>query len=228
MGQKVNPTNFRIGHHIDWQSHWFSARKYAQMLQQDYELRRRIMKKVKDAGVAKVEITRSAKQIVIKLHSSRPGMIIGRGGQGVDELKKEIQRFVGSQGEKMAVQLDIVEIKNPGSTAQIVADGIVEQIEKRVRFRRILKQVIESTYELGEVEGVKIGLSGRLDGAEMSRREWLSKGNIPLHTIRADVDFARSTAFTTYGTIGVKVWIYRGEVFGHRSGEEAADAAGTK
>lgn len=214
MGQKVDPKSFRLGIIYSWKSKWFAKKNFRFLLKEDMEIRDFLQKKLKDAGISSLNISRSAKLVTIDIHSSRPGIIIGKGGAGVEELKKEIKKIVNKRDSKGDVKIAIVEVRNPFANAQIVADMVSEQLEKRVAFRRILKQTIDKVKEAKGVKGVRVALSGRLSaGSDMSRREWLSQGNLPLHTIRANIDFAKSTAYTTYGKTGVKVWIYKGEVF---------------
>lgn len=212
MGNKVNPKSLRLGITTNWRSRWFGGKDYAQLLEKDIMLRRAIMKKWRHAAIADVEIERNAKDVKVIVKTSRPGMIIGRGGAGIEDLiafvKKEF--FIG---EKVNVKVDIKEIKQFEESAALVAQDVAEQLEKRMPFRRVLKTTLEQVGKNRNVKGMKIQLSGRLNGAEMSRVEWLSEGTIPLHTLRADIDFARDVARTTYGAIGVKVWVYKGEVF---------------
>lgn len=183
------------------------------MLQEDTRIRSFLERKLKEAGIAGIEIQRSPRLITITVQTSRPGLIIGRGGAGVEQLKNEVKKQISAASQKMEVKVNIEEIRNPYGRAKLVAQSVAEQLEKRVAFRRIMKQMSEKVMEAQNVKGVKIALAGRLNGADMGRREWLAKGNIPLHTIRANIDYAGATARTTYGAVGVKVWIYTGEVF---------------
>lgn len=208
MGQKVNPKAFRLGNLLTWNSQWFAKKQYRNFLRQDVELRDYILKNLKEAAVEKVSIERSPNLINIIIHTARPGVIIGRGGEGIEMLKKVLKNKV-----KQDIRLEVQEIRNPDASAKLVAQSVAEQMERRFSFRRVLKQTIDRVSQNKEVLGIKIAVAGRLDGSEMSRREWLSKGKIPLHTLRADVDFGKAEAHTSYGTIGVKVWIYKGEVF---------------
>ena len=212
MGQKVNPKSLRIGITTDWRSRWFGGKSYAQLLEQDVKLRRAVMKKWRHAAVADVEVERNEKDVKIVVKTSRPGMIIGRGGGGIEDLIAFIKKEFFA-GKKVDVKVDIVEIKQFEESAALVAQNVAEQLEKRMPFRRVLKTTLEQAAKNRVVKGMKIQLSGRLNGAEMSRVEWLSEGTIPLHTLRADIDFARDVARTTYGAIGVKVWVYKGEIF---------------
>jgi small subunit ribosomal protein S3 len=216
MGQKVNPVVFRIGHSENWKSRWYNKKSYRTFLKQDIRLREFLMKKLAKAGVERIEIERSGNLMSIIIKTARPGIIIGRGGGGIEQLREEIKRSILKETPnigKMEIRLEVEEIKMPESHSSIAAQNIVEQIEKRIPYRRALKQSIEKIMQIKEVEGVKIMLKGRLDGAEIARTEWLLRGKIPLQTLRAKIDYACATAFTTYGTVGVKVWIYKGEVF---------------
>jgi small subunit ribosomal protein S3 len=212
MAHKVNPKSLRIGITTGWRSRWFGGQNYAQLLQQDVELRRAIMKKYREAAVADVEIERSSGEIRIIIHTSRPGMIIGRGGSGIEDLTNFIKK-TSFAGKKINIKVDVKEIKQFEESAALVAQNVAEQIEKRMPFRRVLKSMLEQVEKNRNVKGVKIQVAGRLNGAEMARTELLAKGAIPLHTLRADIDFARDTARTIYGAIGIKVWIYKGEIF---------------
>ncbi len=210
MGHKVNPTSFRIGTLFDWNSKWFNQRIYRQLIKEDSEIRDWLTKKLRSAFVSHIGIERSARGITIAIHTSRPGVIIGRGGAGAEELRKEIAKRVKG---KPQVKLNIEEIRDPERDAHLISLNMAEQIEKRLPFRRVLKGAIERARGAG-VQGIRVGVAGRLNGAEMSRTEWLADGSLPLHTLRADIDFAKATAFTTYGTIGIKVWVYKGQRFG--------------
>ncbi len=214
MGHKINPFSFRLGGLRNWKSRWFNAKKYRQYLRNDIELRTFLDKKLQNAAVEDIIIDRSANSVTINILSARPGVIIGRGGTGVEELRGEILKRIN---EKVDVKVNIIEIRNAEMSAKLVAQTVAEQIEKRSPFRRTIKQAIEKTMQNKLAQGIKVGLSGRLDGAEMARTEWLSEGRIPLHTLRADIDFAKHNAYTTFGVIGVKVWIYKGEVFNEKS-----------
>lgn len=209
MGHKVNPISFRIGTLYDWQSRWFDERNYRHLAQEDNELRDWLMKKLKTAFVSKITFERSMKGLTVTVYTSRPGVIIGRGGAGAEDLRKEISRRVKG---KPQVKFNIEEVRDPDRDAHLLALGVAEQLEKRIPFRRALKSSVERARSAG-AQGVKIVVSGRLNGADMSRTEWAVEGSVPLHTLRAEVDFARATARTTYGAIGVKVWIYKGKKF---------------
>ncbi|MDO8529707.1 MAG: 30S ribosomal protein S3 [bacterium] len=212
MGHKVNPKSLRIGITGTWRSRWFSDKDYAKKLKEDIEIRRFVMNRWKTAGIADVEIERSAGVLRLIIKTSRPGVLIGRGGTGIEDVSKLIKKEF-FRGRKIDLKIEAQEIKQFEENASLVAQQITEQLEKRVPFRKILKSVLEQVMKSKNVKGAKIEISGRLGGADMSRREWLSKGSIPLHTLRADVDFSRGTARTTYGAIGTKVWIYKGKVF---------------
>ncbi|MBU2037260.1 30S ribosomal protein S3 [Patescibacteria group bacterium] len=214
MGQKVNPVAFRLGGTQNWKSRWFTTKRYQEFLKEDYLIRDFLTTKLTKAGVDKIEIERSANFLSVIIVAARPGLIIGRGGSGVEDLKKEIKSLLArklKKAVKMDLRLTIEEVKDAEIRASIVAQGIAEQIEKRLPFRRVLKQTIERVAQSRDVQGVKIMMGGRLDGNEIARHEWLRKGRIPLQTLRADIDYAQVTAFTTYGTVGIKVWIYKKE-----------------
>ncbi len=212
MGHKVNPQGLRIGITANWKSRWFDKKEYAQRLKEDVEIRRALEKHLRKAAVGSVEIERSAGVLKIIVKTARPGIIIGRGGTGIEDLKKFIKdKFF--RGKKTELRIEVEEIKNMEENAQVVAQNIAEQLEKRIPFRRAIKGTIDHSMEGKKIKGIKVEVAGRLGGSEIARREWLSKGTLPLHTLRADLDFARWTANTTYGVIGVKVWIYRGEKF---------------
>lgn len=213
MGQKVHPRAFRLGVIGTWNSKWFSRRGYSLLLREDVEIRKYISQKLREASVAQIEIERSSSGVTITIETSRPGMVIGRGGASLEQLKKGLLRFVGrGKGGKFNLKLNIQEVTNPDQNAQIVMRNVIEQIEKRLPFRRVMKHTIDQVMRSGAL-GAKVMLAGRLNGAEIARTEKLARGTIPLQTIRADIDYARGAANTTYGTIGVKVWIYRGEIF---------------
>ncbi len=209
MGQKVSPISFRLGIIKTWSSKWFSdKKKYRKNFLNDVKIEKFILNKLKNAAISRIEIERSPQAIKINIFSSRPGIIIGRGGTGIEELKKEIEKIVNEK-----ININIQEVKNPEADAAIVGYVMAEQLEKRISFRRVIKQAIDRSMSAAGVKGIKVMVSGRLDGSEMSRREWLAEGSMPLHTLRANIDFATARAYTTYGVIGIKVWIYKGEVF---------------
>ncbi len=219
MGNKVNPTGIRLGITTTWQSRWFSSKKqYREQLRKDIEIRQFVVEKWKAAAIASVGVERSANAVRLIIHTSRPGVLIGRGGTGIEDLTRVIKkRFFA--GKKVELKVEVQEIKNAETNAVLVGQQVAEQLEKRLPFRRVLKGMLDQVEANKTIQGVKIEISGRLGGAEMSRREWLSRGKIPLHTLRADIDFARTEARTTYGVIGVKTWIYKGEKFTPQSGE---------
>lgn len=212
MGHKVNPTGLRLGITTTWKSRWFAEKDYTKNLKEDIQVRDFIMKKWKAAAIADIEIERNANILKLIIKTSRPGVLIGRGGTGIGDMSVAIKKKFFA-GKKVDVKIEAQEIRQFEENASLVAQSVAEQIEKRTPFRRILKSTLDTVEKNRNTKGVKIEISGRLGGAEMSRREWLSRGTVPLHTLRADIDFARATAFTTYGAIGVKVWIYKGEIF---------------
>jgi len=206
MGQKVHPVGLRLGIIRDWDGRWFAEKDYATFLHEDIKIRRLIKEKLYNAGIARVEIERAANRIKVTIHTARPGMVIGRGGTEVEKLRKELEELTSKQ-----IALNIAEVKTPELNAQLAAENIAAQLEKRVSFRRAMKQAINRTMRFGAL-GMKVACSGRLMGAEIARTEGYSEGKVPLHTLRADIDYGFSEANTTYGKIGVKVWINRGEV----------------
>lgn len=208
MGQKTNPIGFRLGINQSWQSLWFDEKTFSKKLKEDLMLRNYIENRLPNAGISKIEIKRTPKRITMTLHTARPGIVIGKKGSEVDKLKEELQRLTSQE-----VQVNVHEIKRPELDAALVAENVARQLESKVSFRRAMKRAITSTMRMG-AEGVRIACAGRLGGAEMARREQYKEGRIPLHTLRADIDYATKIAKTTYGTIGVKVWICRGEVIG--------------
>ncbi len=206
MGQKVHPTGFRLGIVKTWESRWYADKKYAEYILEDYELRRFIKKKLQHAGIAKIEIERSAKRIKLRIFAARPGIIIGKKGSEIAILKKEIEKTVSRD-----ISIDIQEVRKPETDAQLVSENVALQLQKRVAFRRAMKRGIASAMRFG-AQGIKIICSGRLGGAEMARTEVYKEGRIPLHTLRADIDYGFTTARTTYGAIGIKVFIFKGEI----------------
>ena len=213
MGQKVNPIGLRLGIIRSWDSNWFDERDFANKLNEDLKLRQYVRRRLQRAGVSRIEIFRTPKRITLTIHTARPGIVIGRKGIEVDKLREELQRVT-----KKDVQLNITEIKRPELDAYLVAASVANQIEAKINFRRAMKKAITSAMRMG-AEGIRISCSGRLGGAEMARREQYKQGRIPLHTLRADIDYASLTARTTYGAIGVKVWICKGEVIGGMEGQ---------
>ena len=206
MGQKVHPVGFRLGINKTWVSRWFAEKDYSKLLQEDIYIRKFLKKKLYHAGVAKIEIERVGAKIIISIHTARPGIIIGRKGAEIDNLKNEIQNMTHQE-----VFINIIEVRKPEIDAQLVAENIASQLERRVSFRRAMKRSVTSSLKFGG-QGIRISCSGRLGGAEMARTEWYREGKVPLHTIRANIDFGFGEAKTTYGIIGIKVWIYKGEV----------------
>ena len=217
MGQKVHPKSFRLKVNKTWDSRWFNDRDFPELLRQDVRIRKFILNKFRNAGVSNVDIERSANQLTVNMHCAKPGLIIGRGGQGAEDLKKEIQNkflidgFSRKKGIKN-INLNILEIEKPNLDATVVMQQVIADLEKRIPFRRAVKQAMGRVEKAG-AQGVKISVAGRLNGAEIARTEMFASGKIPLHTLRADIDYSRAAAQTIYGKIGVKVWIYKGEVF---------------
>jgi small subunit ribosomal protein S3 len=224
MGQKVNPIGIRLGITREWASRWFAGREqFAQQLHTDFRVREFLKKKLAEASVSRVLIERAAKKVNITIQTARPGIVIGKKGEDIEKLRGETAAMLGmSVGD---VRLNIAEIRKPELDAQLVADSIAQQIEKRVMFRRAMKRAVMSTMRSGAL-GIKVRVSGRLNGSEIARTEWYREGRIPLHTFRADIDYGLSEAMTTYGVIGVKVWIFKGEVFDKPEHAESAEADG--
>ncbi|MBT4349884.1 30S ribosomal protein S3 [bacterium] len=210
MGRKINPKLFRLGLSENWKSRWFGGREYAELLEQDIKIRKFLQKKLKASSIDSIDIERNRGEISIHITAAKPGLIIGRGGSGIEDLKKEILGKFVDRNTKL--QLNVKEVSNPNLSAAVVLQSIAEDIEKRMPFRRVMKQNIEKVMK-ARAKGVKIILAGRLNGVDIARSEKLLKGTIPLSTLRADIDYSRGTASTTYGVIGIKVWIYKGEVF---------------
>jgi len=211
MGHKVHPHSFRIPNLKTWTSRWYSKKEYQNYLEQDVKIREMLRASLRKAGVSDIVIERSAGSISIVIHTSKPGMVIGRGGGGIEKVTQDIKsKFFSNQ--KVQLKVSIQEVTKPMLSSELVCQNMIEQLEKRIPFRRVLKTSIDQVMRAGG-KGVKVMVSGRLNGAEIARTEKLHEGKVPLHTLRADIDFAAGTAFTTYGTIGVKVWIYKGEIF---------------
>jgi small subunit ribosomal protein S3 len=206
MGQKVHPTGIRLGIIKDWNSKWYASKNYAQLLNQDINLRKMLKKKLYAAAVSRIQIERPANNAVVTIHTARPGVIIGKKGGGIEALRKEIAMQLG-----VPVHLNIEEVRKPELDATLVAEGVAQQLEQRIMFRRAMKRVVTSAMKSG-AKGIKICVCGRLGGAEIARSEWYREGRVPLHTFRADVDYGTAEAKTTYGIIGVKVWIFKGEI----------------
>ncbi len=218
MGQKVNPHGLRVGVIKDWDSKWYAESEFADYLVEDDKIRKYLKKKLYAAGVAKIEIERAAEKVKVIVFTAKPGLIIGKGGQDIEVTKKELSKMIGKN-----VLVDIKEIKRPDRDAQLVAENIAQQLENRVSFRRAIKSSMSRTMKAGAL-GIKASVSGRLGGADMARREFYSEGTIPLQTLRADIDYGFAEADTTYGKVGVKVWIYKGEVLPTKAGVKVASA----
>ena len=215
MGQKINPKGFRVGVINDWSSKWYADKKdFDEFLVEDDKIRKYIKEKLFIAGISETVIERAANRVKLSIHTSKPGMVIGRGGSGVEELRKELEKMTGRK-----VSINVEEIKNPSMDAQLVAENIASQLERRVSFRRAMKQSLQRTLRSG-AKGIKTSVAGRLGGADMARTEGYSEGSIPLQTLRADIDYGAAEADTTYGKIGVKVWIYKGEILPPVNDEE--------
>ncbi len=216
MGQKVHPIGFRLGYTKSWSSKWYAEREYQALLHEDIKIRRLVKDKLIHAGVSRIEIERSAQTAKINIYTARPGIIIGRKGAEVEKLKKDLEVFTGKQ-----IYINIMEVKKPEIEAQLVAENIALQLVKRIAFRRAMKKSVAAALRFG-AQGIKIKCSGRLAGAEIARSEWYKEGRVPLHTLRADIDYGFSEAKTTYGQIGIKVWIYKGEILPERGGMAGA------
>jgi len=217
MGQKVHPTGFRLGIATDWTSKWYADNaEFAEFLGEDMKIRDYLRKKLAQAGVSRIQISRPAKAIAVTIHSARPGIIIGKKGEDIEKLRIEVASLVSVHINN--VKINIEEIRKPELDAQLVAEGIAAQLERRVMFRRAMRRSVTSAMRIG-AEGIKINVSGRLNGVDIARNEWYREGRVPLHTLRADVDYGFAEALTTYGILGVKVWIYKGEVFSLEAGE---------
>ncbi len=215
MGQKVNPHGLRVGIIKDWDSKWYADKKdFSELLVEDFNIRKHIKEKLYIAGISKIEIERAASRIKISIHTAKPGMVIGKGGSGVEQLRNELEKLTNKN-----VIVNVEEVKQPELDAQLVAENIAAQLERRISFRRAMKQAIQRAMRAG-AEGIKTAVSGRLGGADMARTEGYSEGTIPLQTLRADIDYGFAEADTTYGKIGVKVWIYKGEVLPSKKAEE--------
>lgn len=206
MGQKVNPIGFRLGIHRDWDSRWFAGKEYPTFVFEDYQIRKFLRKRLVQAGVSRIEIERAANKARIKIHTARPGLVIGKKGVEIENVKRELEKKIDRE-----VIIDIQEVRKPEVDAQLIAENVALQLVRRVSFRRAMKKAVSSSLRFGAL-GIKIACSGRLGGAEMARREWYRKGRVPFHTIRADIDYGFAEAFTTYGAIGVKVAVFKGEI----------------
>ena len=206
MGQKVNPIGFRLGINRDWDSRWYAGKEYHEFVLEDYQIRKFLKKRLFQAGISRIEIERAANKVRIKLYTARPGLVIGKKGSEIENVKKGLEKIIDRE-----VIIDIQEVRKPEVDVQLVAENIALQLVRRVSFRRAMKKAVSSALRFGAI-GIKIACAGRLGGAEMARREWYRKGRVPLHTIRADIDYGFAEAFTTYGVIGVKVSIFKGEI----------------
>ncbi|MCR6543960.1 30S ribosomal protein S3 [Dehalobacterium formicoaceticum] len=206
MGQKVHPKGLRIGIIKDWDAKWFSQKDYKQLLHEDFKIRKYVKERLFASGISRVEIERAANRVKVNIYTAKPGIVIGRGGAEVENLKKQLEAMTGKK-----ININISEVKKPELDAQLVAESVASSLEKRIAFRRAMKQTVTRTMRMG-AEGIKIMCAGRLAGAEIARTEWYSEGKVPLHTLRADIDYGFAEANTTYGKIGVKVWIYKGEI----------------
>ncbi|MDH5691772.1 MAG: 30S ribosomal protein S3 [Gammaproteobacteria bacterium] len=223
MGQKVHPTGFRLGIVTDWNSKWYAETKdFSEFLNTDLKVRKYLEKKLKHASVSKIEIARPARNARITVHTARPGIVIGKKGEDIEKLRAEVSKLMG-----IPVHINIEEIRKPELDSRLVAEGVAQQLEKRIMFRRAMKRAVTNTMRLG-AQGIKIYVSGRLNGAEIARAEWYREGRVPLHTLRADIDYGTAEAHTTYGVIGVKVWIFKGEVFDQQEAQAAAETTSSK
>ncbi len=207
MGQKVHPYGFRLGYIKTWQSNWYSKERYAKQLKEDLEIRRYVESKMKNAAVSNTEISRTANQIKVTVYTAKPGVAIGKKGTGIEKIREDLKRLT-----KSSLVFNIAEVKRPDADAKLIAENIAGQLEKRVAFRRAMKKVMQSAFRAG-VKGIRVRTAGRLGGAEMARAEGYSERKVPLHTLRADIDYNTAEALTTYGIIGVKVWVYKGEIY---------------
>ncbi|MCA0229629.1 30S ribosomal protein S3 [Runella limosa] len=226
MGQKVNPVGLRLGIVRGWESSWYGGREFADKLIEDEQIRKYISARIPKGAISKVVIERTLKRITLTIHTARPGIVIGKGGNEVDKIKEELKKITGKD-----IQINIYEIKRPEIDAKLVGESIAQQLENRISYRRAMKQAISSAMRVG-AQGIKVRISGRLGGAEMARTEEYKEGRVPLHTLRADIDYAISEALTVYGKIGIKVWVFKGEIFGKRDlspisgGAAAAERSG--
>ena len=210
MGQKTNPRGLRLGINTTWDSRWIASKeKYKSWLHDDLKIREYLFKKLATADVSKIVIERPAKKLIVKIHSARPGVIIGKKGQDIETLKKDLQKMTGAETD-----VSIVEVRKPELDSKLVADNIARQLEKRVAYRKACKRAVQTALRMG-AEGVKVMISGRLAGSDIARTEWYREGRVPLHTLRADIDYGVSEALTTYGILGLKVWIYKGDIMAH-------------
>ena len=211
MGQKTHPLGMRLGIIKDWDARWYAEKDYAKLLHEDLKIRKLVKERFFNAGVARIELERAANMVKITIHTAKPGMVIGKGGTMVDEFRKELEKKTSRQ-----ISINIIEVKKPDLDAQLVAESIASQLERRIAFRRAMRQAKQKAMKMG-AQGIKIAVSGRRGGAEIARTEWTPEGSVPLQTLRADIDYGFAEAYTTYGKIGVKVWIYKGEVLPERN-----------
>jgi small subunit ribosomal protein S3 len=219
VGQKIHPTGFRLGITKDHQSCWYAdTKRYPELLQEDNLIREYVNKELNNAGISQVKIERKADQIDLAIHTARPGVVVGRGGSGIEKLRNELQTLIGNGRQ---IRINVIEVARVDADAALIAEYITQQLERRVSFRRVVRQAIQRA-QRAEVQGIKIQISGRLNGAEIARTEWVREGRVPLHTLRADIDYAYRTALTIYGILGVKVWVFKGEIIPGQ--EEAAMA----
>lgn len=226
MGQKVNPIGLRVGINRTWDSRWYDDRNYAKLLAEDMAIRRYLQKRLGQAGISRIVIERQAKKARVSIHTARPGVVIGKKGQEIDNLRRDVSKLCSGE-----IHLNIVEVRKPEIDAKLVAENIAQQLQKRVTFRRAMKRAVQSAMRLG-AQGIRVACAGRLGGAEIARSEWYREGRVPLHTLRANIDFGTETAHTPYGTCGIKVWVFKGEILDHdpmafdkRAGETPARAA---
>jgi len=223
MGQKVHPTGFRLGIATDWTSKWYAdTSQFADFLDEDLKIREFLKKKLAQAAISRIQISRPAKSVAVTIHTARPGIIIGKKGEDIERLRIEVASLVSAHLNN--VKINIEEIRKPELDAQLVAEGVASQLERRVMFRRAMRRSVTNAMRIG-AEGIKINVAGRLNGAEIARSEWYREGRVPLHTLRADVDYGFAEALTTYGILGVKVWIYKGEVFDLESKDSSGQQA---
>lgn len=225
MGQKINPVGFRLGITQEHKSRWFAdAKHYPELLQEDYKIRQYIQKNLNNAGISDVRIERKADQIDLEVMTARPGVVVGRGGTGIESLRVGLQKELGSNRQ---IRINVVEVARVDADARLIAEYIAQQLEKRVSFRRVVRQAITRAQKAG-IEGIKVQVSGRLNGAEIARTEWTREGRVPLHTLRADIDYAYCTALTIYGILGIKVWVFKGEIIPGQEETSNANAAQPK
>lgn len=222
MGQKINPHGMRVGVIKDWHSRWYSDKNFADQLLEDYKIRKHIKNKLYTAGISSIEIEKAANRVRITINTAKPGMVIGKGGSGVEQLKNELEAMIDKK-----LSINVVEVKNPDIDAQLIAENIAGQLERRISFRRAMKQSISRAMRSG-AKGIKTMVSGRLGGSEIARTEWYHEGTIPLQTLRADIDYGFAEAYTTYGKIGVKVWVYKGEVLPVKDSQNKGEGGKTK